>query len=138
MYGVRAMPLPASMICLTASGASSGGRATPLPSAIALSTALLPPDAGLSPRTAAEAALVGLASLPVSPASEAASVEAGGEDATAPPATGATVLAREDCGTGGSSTVSSVSTGATSGVEVALAAAVTGWSASEPDAPSAR
>src|SRR3954463_9041704 len=101
MYGVRAMPLPASMICLTASGASSGGRATPLPSAIALSTALLPPEAGLFPRTAADAAFVGLASLPVSPASEAASVEAGEEEArTAPPATGATVLAREDCGSG--------------------------------------
>src|SRR4051812_41811406 len=124
------------MICLTASGASSGGRATPLPSAMALSTALLPPEAGLFPRTAAEAALVGLASLPVSPASEAASSAEGEgepEDVTVPPATGATVLAREDCGSGGSSTVSSLSTGATSGVDVALAAAVTGCPASDPE-----
>src|SRR3954451_15750426 len=126
------------MICLTASGASSGGSATPLPSAIALSTALLPPEAGLSPRTAAEAALVGLASLPVSPASEAASVEAGVEDATAPPATGATVLAREDCGSGGSSTVSSVWTGATSGGVVALATATGVAGSDDPAAPSAR
>ena len=34
--GVRAIVLPASMICLTASGASSGGSATPLASALAL------------------------------------------------------------------------------------------------------
>src|SRR3954452_16104025 len=133
MYGVRAIPFPASMICLTASGASSGGSATPLPSAIALSTALLPPEAGLLPRTAADAALVGFASLPVSPASEAASTDAEGEaDATAPPATGATALAREDCGSGGSSTVSSLSTGATSGVDVARAATVSGRALSEP------
>ena len=46
------MPLPASMICLTASGASSGGSATPLPRATARSTALDPPDAGFFPRIA--------------------------------------------------------------------------------------
>ena len=69
------MPLPASMIFLTASGASSGGSATPLPSAIALSTALEPPRAGFFPRTAAEAALRGLGvACAVRPGSAAAAL----------------------------------------------------------------
>src|SRR3954470_11536553 len=112
------MPLPASMICLTASGASSGGSATPLPKATALSTALEPPDAGLALFSAPEACLVGLASVALRPGSAVASVVA-----PAAPATGATDRARDSVGSGGSDTASSVGTGvATSGVDVAAAA----------------
>src|SRR3954451_13921990 len=98
---MRAIPLPASMICLTASGASSGGGATPLPRATAVSTAFEPPDAGFGPCNAKDgAALVGALSVPVSPGS--AAVAAADEEAS--PATGATVFAREDDGSGGRST----------------------------------
>src|SRR3954447_22303987 len=46
MYGLRAMMLPASMICLTSSGASSGGRATPLGSAGAFVMSVEPAGPG--------------------------------------------------------------------------------------------
>ncbi len=113
------MPLPASMICLTASGASSGGSATPLPSAIAVSTELEPPLAGFLPRTADDAALVGAASLPVRPGSAADASSAADE----PPTTGSTALAREPSGSGGSETGSSLV-----GATIVAAAATTGWS----------
>ena len=53
LYGVRAMALPASMILSTALGASSGGSATPLSSAVALR---VPPliALGVSPRSRVE------------------------------------------------------------------------------------
>src|SRR4051812_45986305 len=117
------MPLPASMICLTASGASSGGSATPFPKATALSTALLPPLAGFLPRTAAEAARVGFASVPDSPGSAAAS---SARDVAAP-ATGSTAFAREPLvGSGGSETSSS-DLGATRGVLAAATACGARW-----------
>ncbi len=75
---------------------------------------------------------MGALSVPVSPGSAAA---AAAED-EASPATGATVFAREDVGSGGRSTGSSVGTGAINGVEDARAAAGRGVSC--PAAPSAR
>ena len=100
------------MIFLTASGASSGGSATPLPRAIALSTAFEPPDAGVFPRSAEEAARVGFASVPVRPGSAAA---ASSGCAVTVPATGSTSFAREASGSGGrSAEASCVAAGATS------------------------
>src|SRR3954463_9214722 len=99
MYGVRAMPLPAWIICLTASGASSGGSATPLPSAIASVRELEPPLAGCAPWMALVAARVGFASSPVRPGSGATAASA---EADVPPATGCTTRARVLVGSGGS------------------------------------
>src|ERR1700761_3585444 len=90
------MPLPASIISLISSGASSGGSATPLPTATALVTELLPPDAGWSPFSE-EAAWVGAAPASVSPGSGAVSSVA---CAVASPATGCTALACELVGSG--------------------------------------
>src|SRR3954463_5098779 len=102
MYGVRAMPLPASMICLTASGASSGGSATPLPRAIACETAFEPPDALYLPCTALDAGVDGASPASFKPGSGAtASAEVVGS-----PATGWTALADDCAGSGGSSTCS--------------------------------
>src|SRR3954469_24856336 len=135
------MPLPASIICLIASGASSGGSATPLPSATAVSTAFDPPLAGVFPRTAADAARVGLESTASSPGS-AAAVDGAGEDDCTPPATGATDRARDSVGSGGSETASSdcaATTGDAVGATGAVgAAATTGVTASCPAAPSAK
>src|SRR3954447_7956298 len=90
------MPLPAWMICLTASGASSGGSATPLGSAIAWVTALEPPLAGCAPWIAAEAARVGFAS-PAPPRLGSTAVSG----VVGPPATGCTTRARVFDGSGG-------------------------------------
>src|SRR3954452_9412438 len=101
MYGVRAMPLPASMICLTASGASSGGSATPLPSAIACETAFEPPDALYLPCTAFEAGVEGASPASFKPGSGATASEPA---TVGSPATGCTALADDCVGSGGSST----------------------------------
>src|SRR4051794_41987243 len=91
------MPLPASMICLTASGASSGGSATPLPKAIACETALEPPDALYLPCTALEAGAEGASPASFKPGSGATeSAEGGGS-----PATGCPPLADGCVGSGG-------------------------------------
>src|SRR4051794_10645604 len=103
MYGVRAMPLPASMICLTASGASNGGSATPLPNAIACETAFEPPDALYLPCTALEAGAEGASPASFKPGSGATRASA---DAVGSPATGCTALAEDCVGSGGSSTCS--------------------------------
>src|SRR3954464_9330602 len=96
------MPLPASMICLIASGASSGGSATPLPSAIACETALEPPDALYLPCTALEAGAEGASPASFKPGSGATESAGGGGS----PATGCTALADDCVGSGGSSTCS--------------------------------
>src|SRR5215813_10675072 len=97
------MPLPASMICLTASGASSGGSATPLPSAIACETAFEPPEALCAPCTALEAGADGASPASFKPGSGATAASA---DVVGSPATGCTALAEDCVGSGGSSTCS--------------------------------
>src|ERR1700760_2487147 len=113
------MPLPASIISLISSGASSGGSATPLPTATALVTELLPPDAGCAPFSD-DAACVGAAPASVNPGSGALESLAW---AVAAPATGCTALAWLLVGSGGRSAATvAVAVAETIGV-VALASA---------------
>src|SRR5215467_11313887 len=119
------MPLPASMICLTASGASSGGSATPLPRAIACETAFEPPEALYLPCTALEAGVEGASPASFKPGSGATPASA---EVVGSPATGCTALAEDSLGSGGSSTCSL-------GAEETTGEA--GGAASLPEAPSA-
>src|SRR6188472_3432738 len=126
------MPLPASIIFLTASGASSGGSATPPPTATALVTALAPAPAVFLPWGAEEASVVGLTSGADRPGSAATSGAAEGA-----PATGATDFARDASGSGGNVIFASGVAVATIG-EDAGAAAIGAGAVSSPAALSAR
>src|SRR6478752_4149365 len=126
------MPLPASIIFLTASGASSGGSATPFPIATALVTASAPAPAVFLPWAAEEASVVGLTSGADRPGSAATSPAAEGA-----PATGATDFARDASGSGGNVIFASGVAVATIG-EDAGAAAIGAGAVSSPAALSAR
>src|SRR4029078_8251874 len=88
------------MICLTASGASRGGSATPLPSAIACETALEPPDALYLPCTALEAGAEGASPASFNPGSGASEFPG----VVGAPAPGCPALAADCVGSGGTST----------------------------------
>src|SRR3954467_6029298 len=81
LYGVRAIALPASMILSTSAGASSGGSATPLSSAVAVCVPpLIALGASPRPRVAADAGPTGFGVLPSGATAplEAVSSSAGG------------------------------------------------------------
>src|SRR3954466_13485225 len=132
MYGVRAMPLPASMLCLTASGASSGGSATPLPSATACETALEPPDALYLPCTALEAGAEGASPASFKPGSGATE----SADVVGSPATGWIALAEDCVGSGGKSTSSSGALAPTG--DAGAASLPAAFSANQPAVSTAR